>query len=236
MSNLMDTDIIYPETDGQPMANSTTHGEWIILVKENLELLFRNNPQVFIAADLFWYPVEGNNKLAIAPDVMVVLGRPKGHRGSYLQWQEQNIPPQVVFEFISPWNTKKEMQEKLQFFDQYGVVECYVYDYEKNRLAVYVRHDQHLLSISVLELGRWTSPLLGIHMELCPDKLHFAFPDGSPFLTTQEREEQRRIAEKRAEEAIQELQYFREQVITKMREQGMSEELIASILDLSQNQ
>ncbi|MCL1468412.1 hypothetical protein [Argonema galeatum] len=52
-----------------------------------------------------WYPVEGNNTIRPAPDVMVVFARPKGEspsktlcdRGSYQQWRENNIPPQVVF-------------------------------------------------------------------------------------------------------------------------------------------
>ena len=35
---------------------------------------------------------------------MVVFGRPKGRRGSYRQWEEDNIPPQVVFEILSPGN------------------------------------------------------------------------------------------------------------------------------------
>jgi hypothetical protein len=53
-----------------------------VTIKENLELVFADNPEVFVAGDLLWYPVEGNNKLRIAPDVMVAFGRPKGDRGS----------------------------------------------------------------------------------------------------------------------------------------------------------
>ncbi len=41
----------------------------------------------------------------VAPDVMVVFGRPKGRRGSYKQWQEDNIAPQVVFAILSPSNS-----------------------------------------------------------------------------------------------------------------------------------
>ena len=35
---------------------------------------------------------------------MVVFGRPKGYRGSYRQWEEGGIAPQVVFEILSPGN------------------------------------------------------------------------------------------------------------------------------------
>ena len=64
------------------------------------------------AGDLFWYPVKGSNRIKLAPDTMVVFGRPKGQRGSYRQWEEDNIPPQVVFEILSPGNSKDEMTRK----------------------------------------------------------------------------------------------------------------------------
>lgn len=57
----------------------------------------------------------------MAPDVMVVFGRPKGDRGSYQQWREDNIPPQVVFELLSPGNRLAEMVRKLRFSERYGV-------------------------------------------------------------------------------------------------------------------
>ncbi|MEC4805732.1 MAG: Uma2 family endonuclease, partial [Jaaginema sp. PMC 1080.18] len=96
--------IIYPDSDGQPMADNTQQFRWIVLIKENLEVLFADNPDVFVAGDLLWYPVEGQPKIRIAPDAMVIFGRPKGDRGSYRQWEEENIVPQVVFEILSPGN------------------------------------------------------------------------------------------------------------------------------------
>ena len=77
------TQVIYPDCDGQPMSDNTKQFRWIVTIKENLELLFAEDPQVFIAGDLLWYPVEGDNKIRQAPDAMVVFGRPKGDRGSY---------------------------------------------------------------------------------------------------------------------------------------------------------
>src|SRR4051812_2372706 len=90
--------IIYPDTDGQPMAENTLQFQWIVTIKEGLEHLFARDPNVFVAGDLFWYPVEGHPEIVMAPDAMVVFNRPKGHRLSYLQWEEGAIPPQVVFE------------------------------------------------------------------------------------------------------------------------------------------
>ena len=52
-------EIIYPSSDGQPMAESTIQYELIVKIKEGCESLFKNDPNVFVAADLMWYPVEG---------------------------------------------------------------------------------------------------------------------------------------------------------------------------------
>ncbi|GET39739.1 protein of unknown function DUF820 [Microseira wollei NIES-4236] len=71
-------EIIYPDSDGQPIADNTKQFRPIVTIKENLEILFANVDNVFVAGDLLWYPVEGNNKIRTAPDAMVVFGRPKG--------------------------------------------------------------------------------------------------------------------------------------------------------------
>ncbi len=54
----IDPDIEYPDSDGKPMADNTEQYEWIVKIKENLEILFANSPNVFIAGDLLWYPVQ----------------------------------------------------------------------------------------------------------------------------------------------------------------------------------
>jgi len=77
--------IIYPQSDGKPMADNTTQFRWIVTIQGGLDALFRDNPDIFVAGDLLWYPVEGHPEISTAPDVMVAFGRPKGDRGSYLQ-------------------------------------------------------------------------------------------------------------------------------------------------------
>ncbi len=80
--------IVYPDSDGQPMAENTLQYDWIVKITGGLRLLFANDPDVFVAGDLFWYPVEGRPDIRVAPDTLVVFGRPRGHRGSYRQWEE----------------------------------------------------------------------------------------------------------------------------------------------------
>src|SRR3954447_23962232 len=114
-------EIEYPDCDGQPMAENTLQFEWIVTIKENLGLLFADRPDVFVAGDLLWYPVEGHPEIRTAPDAMVVFGRPKGYRGSYMQWRETGIAPQVVFEIVSPGNRAGELMRKFKFYEHHGV-------------------------------------------------------------------------------------------------------------------
>ena len=96
--------------------------------------MFRDHPNVFVAGDLLWYPVEGDRPDRLAPDILVAFGRPKGERGSYMQWVEGGIAPQVVFEILSPGNRPGEMELKFQFYERFGVEEYYVYDPDNGSL------------------------------------------------------------------------------------------------------
>jgi len=185
----------YPESDGQPMADNTKQFEWIVTIKENLDALLTN---AFVAGDLFWYPLEGNNRIRQAPDVLVVFGRPKGHRGSYRQWEEDNVAPQVVFEVLSPGNRVMEMLKKEQFYDRYGVAEYYVYDPDDNELVGWRREARQWQQID--EVHGWTSSLLGVRFELTTETLVMYRPDGSRFETFAELIH-RAEAERQAKEA-----------------------------------
>ena len=173
--------IIYPDSDGQPMADNTLQFSWIVVIKENLELQFADVEDVFIAGDLLWYPVEGNPKLRQAPDTMVVFGRSKGYRGSYKQWEENNIAPQVVFEILSTGCRFTQMLNKFKFYEHYGVEEYYLYDPYQNELQGWLR-SQKQAELEVIEpLNGWVSPRLQIRFELTEENLLIFRPDGEKF-------------------------------------------------------
>ena len=212
--------VIYPDSDGKPMADNTKQFRWIVVIQQNLEWLFADNPNVFVAGDLLWYPVEGENKRRAAPDVMVVLGRPKGDRGSYKQWEEENIPPQVVFEIRSPGNTKAEMNRKLLFYDRFGVNEYYIYDPDKNELNGWLRREGFL---DVIEsMANWVSPQLQIRFDLSADELQIFRPDGQQFLNYVEIAQRAEEERQRAEEAEARANRLAE----KLREMGIDPEQI----------
>jgi Uma2 family endonuclease len=238
--------IEYPDNDGMPMSDNTLQFRWIVVLKDNLEDLYRDDPNVFVAGDLLWYPVEGQPKIRSAPDAMVVFGRPKGYRGSYKQWEEGGVAPQVVFEVLSPGNRPEEMDRKWDFYDQYGVAEYYLYDPDSVELCGWRRQRKQLRPI--FPRGGWTSPLLGIRFDLSGLEMVVYRPDGQPFLTfleLKERAEQAQreaaaakrlaanakrkatLAERKAEKAQLEMNEARQQaerLAAKLRELGIDPE------------
>ncbi|NET56470.1 MAG: hypothetical protein F6K47_09945, partial [Symploca sp. SIO2E6] len=198
--------------DGKPLADNTTQLRYIFTIKGGLDALFKDRADVFIAADLFWYPVqlspEQIQKLEEpqrqAPDVMVVFGRPKRERGSYQQWLEDNIPPQVAFEILSPGNKKQEMEKKKKFYQQHGIEEYYLYDPKKNRLQGWQRKGETLIAIPTME--GWRSPRLGITFSTNEGELVLFHPNGERFVSYVEIVEQRdhERAEKERERAEKE--------------------------------
>ncbi|MBE9183248.1 Uma2 family endonuclease [Microcoleus sp. LEGE 07076] len=194
-------EIIYPSSDGQPMAESTIQYKFIVTVKEGCELLFKDDPNVFVAADLLWYPVEGRIDISQAPDTMVIFGRPKGDRLSYIQYREDNVTPQVVFEIRSHNDRQTKMNKKLAFYQRHGVEEYYLYDPERNELEGWQRIEGNLEVIEPME--GWISPRLGVRFELGEDGLEIYRPDGQKFLSYSELDEQRELERQRAEQASQ---------------------------------
>ena len=181
---LIDTDgTEYPDSDGEPMADNTLQWDWIAQIKDNLETLFADRDDVFVAGDLMWYPVHGDSSICRAPDAMVVFGRPKGYRGSYIQWIEGKIAPQVVFEILSPSNSDDEMAKKHSFYERHGVEEYYLYDPYKPFLTVYQRNPATDTLNQVIPASGYTSPRLGVRFTIPSDgsDMQIYRPDGEPF-------------------------------------------------------
>jgi Uma2 family endonuclease len=217
--------ISYPDSDGQPMADNTKQFNWIVTIKLGCEALFKDDPTVFVAGDLLWYPVEGDNTIRAAPDTMVIFGRPKGDRGSYQQWKEGNIPPQVAFEILSPGNTLVGMAKKFRFYERYGVEEYYLYDPDKGDFSGWLRSGDFL---EVIEnpIG-WISPRLTVRFELVDGELEIYRPDGEKFATYLELVEQNLELVEQNQQAQQQLEQERlrsEKLAAKLKALGINPE------------
>lgn len=226
--------IVYPESDGLPMADNTRQFRWILMLAGNLAALFHDRDDVFVSGNQLWYPVEGEPDTCTAPDVYVVFGRPKGDRPSYKQWEEGSVPMTVVFEVLSPSNTPLEMADKQAFYEEHGAEEYYFYDPERNGLRGFLRRGDVL--VRVHKMDGHVSPRLGVRFDLSGPELVVRYPDGRPFLTFEELDAQRQQAEQRARQAGQETEQSRQeteraqQQVTQARERADSAERRATRL------
>jgi Uma2 family endonuclease len=190
--------VLYPDSDGEPIAKNTVQYQHIIAIQVGLDAMFAHNPDVFVAADLLWYPVEGRPEIKKTLDVMVAFGRPKGARGSYRQWEEDGVAPQVVFRITSPGATAAEMRSKRMFYSRYGVAECYEYDPEIGTLDVWTRQKRALRNAFITD--EWRSPLLGVTLKVETNgDLSVYKPNGERFLRPVELRALADLAEARAE-------------------------------------
>ena len=178
--------IIYRESDGKPMADNTKQMRWIKILSNNLEGMFHDRPDVFVAGNLMWYAVRDEPDEFAAPDVMIAFGRPKGDRGSYKQWEEYDIPVTVAFEVLSPSNDEEEMDDKLLFYENHGVEEYYVYDPEKNALKIYTRGRAAL--VRTRDIAAYVSRRMGIRFEMTTPEMTVYRSNGTRFFAAGELE------------------------------------------------
>ena len=156
----------------------------MVYLKAGLARHFRQRSDVFVAGDLLWYPVRGKPKVRIGPDALVAFGRPPGTRGSYKQWEEGDIPPQVVFEVLSPGNTFNEMYRKFRFYERHGVEEYYIFDPDRQTFEGFQRAGGRLRKIRKFQ--ERVSPLLDVRFEIAGDLPRMVTPDGQPILSLEE--------------------------------------------------
>jgi hypothetical protein len=217
MANPTSPAIHYPDSDGRRMAENTLQAEWILTVFGNLDALFRDRPDVFVAMDNLWYPIKGKPKRRAAPDVYVAFGRPKGRRGSYKQWEEGGVPLTVAFEVWSPGNRHKEMLRKFRFYERYGVEEYYIIDPDGHTFDAYHRRGKRLVPQRVN--GGLVSPRLGVRFAKTWDTdVQLVLPDGRPFLSFVEIEVARSRAEQEARTAQQEARAAEQEARTAQQE------------------
>ncbi len=203
--------IVYPDDDGVEMGDNSAQTDWISFLLVNLTSFYADDPDVAVMANMNWYPVKGKSKICRAPDVMVAFGRSKEYRGSYIQWTEDNIAPQVVFEILSPSNSTSEMAEKLSFYVQYEVEEFYTHDPDTNTLHAWIRKGGQLLNVPTQPT--FVSPRMQIRFENTADEgMKVYQPDGTAFLNPADAVRRAATAEWKFEQAVVEIAALRERL------------------------
>ena len=120
-------DTIYPESDGQPMAESELHQEEMVDLIVGLRRRYRETPDVYVAGNLFFYFVRGDPRSVVAPDVFLVQGVPKVRRKIYKLWDEGRVPS-LVIEVTSESTCDEDLAKKKRIYEQLGVEEYFLHD------------------------------------------------------------------------------------------------------------
>lgn len=126
-------DIEYPYSDGQPMAESDVHRKEMINLIAALDRRYREEPDIYVAGNMFLYYRKGDPRSVVAPDVFLVRGVPKRERKSYKLWEEGRAPS-LVIEVTSDSTSDEDVGKKKACYEMLGVEEYILHDPEGDYL------------------------------------------------------------------------------------------------------
>lgn len=123
--------IVYPTSDGKPMAETELHGDTMIYLREALKTFFARpgQPLAQVGSNNFLFWQEGDPHKKVSPDVYVVFGVAQRSRDSYKAWEEGGHLPAVVFEITSGKTRREDAETKLTLYERtLHVPEYFQYD------------------------------------------------------------------------------------------------------------
>lgn len=219
--------IYYPESDGEPMAETGYHVAAIFALVPLLRVFFRGHRDLYMTSDIFWYFQEGNPDARRAPDVMIFPGVGSHERRSFFSWLEGGAVPAVVFEMSSKSTWREDLGAKYDDFERNGVTEYFLFDpedlYLKPQLKGFRLVDGSYQPIPTEPDGSLASALgfrvraNGMVLDVIDGRTgELIQPPIEAAEAAEARAEQERVradnAEQRAAEAIAELERLRQQV------------------------
>ena len=120
--------VVYPESDGKPMAETEYHRDIMIDFIQMLKHHFRDVSDAYVSGNLLMYYEEGNIRKSVSPDVFVVFGVSKKRRRTYRTWEE-GYTPDFVLEVASKSTYRQDLTHKKDLYASVlGVREYYIYD------------------------------------------------------------------------------------------------------------
>lgn len=195
-------EVEYPESDGQPMAETTLHRKVMNDLIHGFERRYRDTPDVWVGGNLFLYYREGDPRGVVSPDVLVVRGVPKWDRRIFKLWEEGH-PPCLVIEVTSAKTRREDLRQKKDCYERLGVEEYVLFDpyseYLHPRLQGYrleARPPRRYQPIPLAEDGSLESRTTGVTMRGEGEKLRLLdTATGEPLLWDEEMDERNRALE-----------------------------------------
>jgi Uma2 family endonuclease len=217
-STLVTPDIVYPDSDGQPMAETDFQRDVMTYAIEALKIRFRQRDDVYVSGDLFIYYEEGNRAASVAPDVFVVFGVPNHPRRTYLAWQEGKVPD-FVMEVTSDSTREDDQGRKRDLYARLGISEYWQYDPAgdvlesplQGRVLSGGQYGEALALERAGDVRSIYSAVLGLNLRLDQGVLRFHDPATNEYLLTHlEENRARQEAETRLVELEARLQALQE--------------------------
>jgi Uma2 family endonuclease len=208
----LEADDFYPESDGEPMAETDFQREPLTYAVSSLRLHFQERADVYVSGNLFIYYEQGDPTRVVAPDVFVVFGVPNYDRRIYKVWAEGKAPD-VVIEVTSKKTRQDDEKKKPALYQQLGVKEYFQYDPTGDYLKPALKGrwldengEYQPMRLSRLPGGILSlySYLLNVELHLEGDRLRLFDPDKAAYLLSHEEEQRaRQEAERQAKLAKQ---------------------------------
>lgn len=121
-------DIHYPESDGEPMAETEIHLDVTIDLIQGLRRRYRDVPDVYVVGDMFLYYVKGDPRAVVSPDVFLVRGVPKTPRRRVYKLWEEGEAPSLVIEVTSDSTSDEDTGKKKAIYERLGIEEYFLFD------------------------------------------------------------------------------------------------------------
>ncbi len=229
-SNKLETEIIYPDSDGKPMAESDPTRNYLFYAVATLKAHFKERKDVYVSGNLFIYYKKGVPSAVLAPDVFVIFGVENKERMSYKAWEENNKLPNFVLESTSKTTQENDEIDKPMKYASLGVEEYFQYDptgdYLKYQLkgsrlidGVYQPIERKQLENDIISIP---SDVLGLDLRLIAKELRFFDPIKNKKLLSYEEME---LEKQQAQQALLD-------AIPRMYALGLNAEKIAEALNL----
>ena len=122
-----DPNIHYPDSDGEPLAESDYQFYPLTDTVRTLGLHFSDRPDVYVAGNMLVYYRVNDVSARLAPDVFVVFGVDDHLHRSYFVWREGKAPD-FMMQIASESTVNNDTGEKRNRYAELGVSEYWRFD------------------------------------------------------------------------------------------------------------
>jgi Uma2 family endonuclease len=119
-------EIVYPDSDGKPMAESDLHRDWMVTNIRRFKRFFAGQ-RVYVSGNLLVYYEEGNPKRSFEPDTFVVKDCDPRRRRIFKIWEEGKVP-HFILETTSSSTRREDQGKKKRLYEELRVPEYFLYD------------------------------------------------------------------------------------------------------------